>query len=99
MDCNILDNTSAKKEFKQDIKNLKSYDAVILYNNCLKNAIILELFCKLKRVPYFINCDGCNDIEESNLLKKAVKCFLMRGATGYFAGGQSAVKYFEYYYN
>ena len=97
VDCNILDNPSAKKEFKQDIKNLKSYDAVILYNNCLKNAIILELFCKLKRVPYFINCDGCNDIEESNPLKKALKCFLMRGATGYFAGGQSAVKYFEYY--
>lgn len=38
-----------------------------------------------------------NDIEESNPLKKALKCFLMRGATGYFAGGQSAVKYFEYY--
>lgn len=97
VDCNILDNPSAKKEFKQDIKNLKSYEAVILYNNCLKNAIILELFCKLKRVPYFINCDGCNDIEESNPLKKALKCFLMRGAAGYFAGGQSAVKYFEYY--
>lgn len=97
VDCSILDNPTAKKEFKQDIKNLKAYDAVILYNNCLKNAIILELFCKLKRVPYFINCDGCNDIEESNPLKKAVKCFLMRGATGYFAGGQSAVKYFEYY--
>ena len=42
VDCNILDNPSAKKEFKQDIKNLKSYDAVILYNNCLKNAIILR---------------------------------------------------------
>ena len=93
----INDNPSAKKEFKQDIKNLKSYDAVILYNNCLKNAISLEFFCKLKRVPYFINCDGCNDIAESNPLKKALKCFLMRGATGYFAGGQSAVKYFEYY--
>lgn len=97
VDCNILDNPTAKKEFKQDIKKLKSYDAVILYNNCLKNAIILELFCKLKRVPYFINCDGCNDIEESNPLKKTIKCFLMRGAAGYFAGGQSAVKYFEYY--
>ena len=68
VDCNILDNPSAKKEFKQDIKNLKSYEAVILYNNCLKNP-----------------------------LKKALKCFLMRGAAGYFAGGQSAVKYFEYY--
>lgn len=44
VDCNILDNPSAKKEFKQDIKNLKSYDAVILYNNCLKNAIILEFY-------------------------------------------------------
>lgn len=97
VECNILDNPTAKKEFKQDIKNLKSYDAVILYNNCLKNAIILELFCKLKKVPCFINCDGCNDIEETNPIKKAVKIFLMRGAAGYFAGGQSAVKYFEYY--
>lgn len=97
VDCNILDNSLAKKEFKKDIKNLKSYDAVVLYNNCMKNAIVLELFCKLKKVPYFINCDGCNDIEENNLIKKVVKCFLMRGATGYFAGGQSAVKYFEYY--
>ena len=97
VDCSILDNPLGKREFKKDIKNLKSYNAVILYNNCLKNAIVLELFCKLKRVPYFINCDGCNDIEESSPLKKMIKCFLMRGATGYFAGGQSAAKYFEYY--
>lgn len=97
VDCNILDNKKARKEFWKDIKSLKSYNAVILYNNCLKNAIILELFCKLKNVPYFINCDGCNDIEESNNLKRALKCFLMRGAQGYFAGGKSAERYFEYY--
>lgn len=84
VDCNILDNPTAKKEFKQDIKKLKSYDAVILYNNCLKNAIILELFCKLKRVPYFINCDGCNDIEESNPLKENDKMLFDAGSSWVF---------------
>ena len=79
VDCNILDNPSAKKEFKQDIKNLKSYDAVILYNNCLKNAIILELFCKLKRVSYFINCDGCNDIGIKSSKESTKMLFDARG--------------------
>lgn len=48
VDCNILDNPSAKKEFKQDIKNLKSYEAVILYNNCLKMLSFWNCFANLR---------------------------------------------------
>ncbi len=97
VDCEILSTKKGKKRFLNDMKSIKDFDAVIIYNNSLKYSILLELICKIRNIPFFLNCDGCNDIEESNPLKKALKCFLMRGATGYFAGGQSAVKYFEYY--
>ena len=97
IDCEILATKKGKEQFWNDVKFIKDFDAAIIYNNSLKYSILLELACKIRHIPFFLNCDGCNDIEESNPLKKAVKCFLMRGATGYFAGGQSAVKYFEYY--
>ncbi|RGE57668.1 glycosyltransferase family 4 protein [Eisenbergiella massiliensis] len=97
VNCEILDNKKSKKMFWNDIKNLEKFNAIIIYNNCFYNSIILEVFCKIKKVPFFVNCDGCNDIEEHNLLKKILKHYLMRGAKGYFAGSQSAVKYFEYY--
>lgn len=97
VDCEMLSRKNGKKQFWNDVKYIKDFDAVIIYNNSLKYSILLELICKIRRIPFFLNCDGCNDIEESNPIKKAVKCFLMRGAVGYFAGGQSAVKYFEYY--
>ena len=97
IDCEMLATKNGKEQFWNDMKFIKDFDAVIIYNNSLKYSILLELVCKIRHIPFFLNCDGCNDIKESNPLKKAVKCFLMRGATGYFAGGQSAVKYFEYY--
>lgn len=97
VDCEMLSTKKGKKQFWNDVKFIKDFDAAIIYNNSLKYSILLELICKIRRIPFFLNCDGCNDIEESNPLKKAVKSFLMRGAVGYFAGGQSAVKYFEYY--
>ena len=97
IDCEMLATKNGKEQFWNDMKFIKDFDAVIIYNNSLKYSILLELVCKIRHIPFFLNCDGCNDIKESNPLKKAVKCFLMRGAEGYFAGGQSAVKYFEYY--
>ena len=97
VDCEMLSTKKGKKQFWNDVRFIKDFDAAIIYNNSLKYSILLELICKIRRIPFFLNCDGCNDIEEPNLLKKAVKCFLMRGATGYFAGGQSAMKYFKYY--
>lgn len=95
--CHILNNWDSFKSYIWDLLHLKKYDAVILYNNCMKYAMILETVCKRCKVPYFINCDGCNDIEERNPVKKVSKIFLMRGAAGYFAGGTSARKYFEYF--
>lgn len=95
--CDMLTTKVGKDNFWSDVRNIRTFDAAIIYNNSLKYSIILELICKIKEVPFFLNCDGCNDIEESNRLKKAAKCFLMRGAAGYFAGGQAAAKYFEYY--
>ena len=97
VDCEMLSTKKGKRQFWNDVKFIKDFDAAIIYNNSLKYSILLELICKIRHIPFFLNCDGCNDIEESNPLKKVLKCFLMRGAVGYFAGGQSAVKYFEYY--
>lgn len=97
VDCEMLSTKKGKKHFWNDVKFIKDFDAAIIYNNSLRYSILLELICKIRRIPFFLNCDGCNDIEEPNPLKKAVKCFLMRGAKGYFAGGQSAVNYFKYY--
>ncbi len=97
VDCEMLSTKKGKKQFWNDVKFIKDFDAAIIYNNSLKYSILLELICKIRHIPFFLNCDGCNDIEEANPFKKAAKCFLMRGAAGYFAGGKSAEKYFEYY--
>lgn len=93
----ILDNIKSRKNFLSNIIKLKRYDAVILYNNCLKYSIFLEVICKISNMPFFVNCDGCNDIEEKNIIKKCIKNYIMKGAEGYFAGSKSAYNYFRYY--
>ncbi|MEY8338008.1 glycosyltransferase family 4 protein [Lachnospiraceae bacterium 62-35] len=97
LSCEILDNKLSIQHFLYDIAHVQEYNLVLLYNNCLKYSMLLEIVCKIKKIPYFINCDGCNDIKESNLLKRRIKDYFMQGAVGYFAGGKIAREYFEYH--
>lgn len=74
-------------EFKPDI--------VIAYEYSTITALILMSICKVKKIPYLINCDGA--IPSNNILKTLIKKHYVKSAEGYFANGVSAKKYFLKY--
>lgn len=91
---------STKKGFSRFIKCIKAictYDCVLIFNNSLKYSIILEIICKIKRVPFVLTCDGCYKIKTRNFVKYLFKRMLINGAAGYLAGGDAAIDYFSYY--
>ena len=86
------------KKIKFDaFKKLKEFnpDIVIAYEYSTITSLILMSICKIKRIPYLINCDGA--IPSKNILKTMIKTHYVRNAEGYFANGQSAKKYFLQY--
>lgn len=91
----ILDNESAKNNFKNDLKNINKFDMVIAYHPVCKAALQAELLCKLKGIPYFVNTDGA--FVNPNLLKDFIKKLVYRNAAGCFSGGKSATEYFLHY--
>lgn len=94
IESEILDSWKSRKNFYKDILNIKKYDLVFIFNNSLRFSILLEIACKINKVPFLLNCDGCNDIKEDDPVKKYAKRYLMKGAKAYFAGGRSARRYF-----
>ena len=91
---NLLEDIEGLKRYNSSVKNLKSYDAVLIYEYSDVNAIKLILRCIKQRVPYFINCDGVMLFEHGNFIKNIVKRFLIKHATAYFAGSKHAKNYF-----
>lgn len=91
----ILDNQFSKKKYKQALANIRNYDAVLAYDFYLKSAMRAQLMCILHKVPYFINCDGA--FINRSLLKRIIKSFFISRASGCFASGEAAKKYFLYY--
>ena len=70
-------------------------DFVIAYEYSTPTALMLMSFCRLKRIPYFINCDGA--IPSNNYLRTLIKKHYIKNAVGYFGNGISARKYFLKY--
>lgn len=63
------------KEFKPDI--------VIAYEYSTLTSLILMSICKIKKIPYLINCDGA--IPSNNIIKTAIKTHYVKNANGYLA--------------
>lgn len=91
----VLENEADAGVFRD--LDLKSYDAALVFEYSTSKGVALALRSKRKRVPYFINCDGVILQKHGNLLKDALKRFLIKGAAGCFAGGEYAKKYFLRY--
>ena len=88
----ILDRPDDRAAF--DRLNLKEYALVLLYEYSIAISRRLILQCKLKKIPYGINCDGIMMIPHGNPIKDLYKRFLISGAALYLASGQHAKEYF-----
>ncbi|MCI8547851.1 MAG: glycosyltransferase family 4 protein [Bacilli bacterium] len=86
------------KKIKWDVfKHLKEFkpDIVIAYEYSTITALLLMSYCKKKKIPYLINCDGA--IPSNNIIKTWIKKHYVKNADGYFANGISAKNYFLKY--
>lgn len=91
---NLLE-TVGQERFRKALSNLREYDLVLAYDYHIKNAIKLELACVRQNVPYIMNLDGA--FIRKNFVKNIVKRYLIKMASGYFASGIHAAKYFKYF--
>lgn len=94
---NLLDNYDGKSKFKVCEKNLKKYDLVLFFDFSGKEAIKLIFKCRLKKIPYILNCDGVMLFKHGNFIKDAIKRFIIKGAAAFFASGEHAKNYFLKY--
>ncbi|EOU1896262.1 glycosyltransferase family 4 protein [Clostridium perfringens] len=86
------------KKIKLSISNYvnkNKFDIAIAYEYSTPTAMFFMQLCKLKKIPYLINCDGA--FVSSNLIKGLVKSYFIIGASGYLANGSNARKYFINY--
>ena len=93
------------KKWKKSLKRIKfdtfkylkqfNPDIVIAYEYSTITALILMSICKIKKIPYLINCDGA--IPSNNKIKTLIKKHYIKNADGYLANGESARKYFLRY--
>lgn len=81
--------------YKTAIKNVQSFDAVMVYEYSTAMAMRLMLRCLRQRVPYLINADGA--FINRDPLKAAVKRFFVSRASACLAGSASAEDYFREY--
>ena len=87
-----LDTKDGYSEYRKiDVKN---YGLVLIYDYATKEGIKLITKCKLHKIPYMINCDGVMMEKHGSFLHDIVKRYLIKGASGYFASGENARKYF-----
>ncbi len=85
-------------KIKWDVfKYLKKFkpDIVIAYEYSTITSLLLMSYCKMKKIPYLINCDGA--IPSNNIIKTLIKKHYVKNAEAYFANGKSAREYFLRY--
>ena len=91
----FLNDINGKQYYNKQIKNIKKYDFVLLYEYSTKSSMKLMIKCIINKIPYFINCDGA--IIKPNFLKDKVKTFFIKRAKACLASGKSAEEYFLKY--
>ncbi len=93
-----LKNWDKPKKVKFEIlKYLKKekYDYVIAFEYSTHTASLMLTACRLKRIPYLINCDGA--FINPHPLKDKVKRLLVANARACLANGENAKNYFLHY--
>ncbi len=92
----ILDSNDALEKYNMELKALKSYDAVLVYDYSTVSSIKLMLKCLQLKVPYLINCDGAL-IKKRHIIKDVIKEFFISRAKACLASGNHAENYFLSY--
>ena len=90
-----LDIDEGKKAYKNKV--LESYDLVVFYDYSMIEAINLIARCRLKKIPYVINCDGVMLTSHGNFFRDILKRYLIGGASACLASGENAKQYFLKY--
>lgn len=93
----FLDSKKGKKKYYEFLKHISEYSLVVFYEFSFKEAIRVALKCRLKKVPYVLNCDGLMLFKHGNFIKDAIKRIIIKGATAYLASGTHAKNYFIKY--
>jgi len=86
------------KTIKWDVfKRLKECkpDIVLVYEYSTLTALLLMSYCKMKKIPYLINCDGA--IPSNSKIKTMIKKHYIKNAISYFGNGESAKNYYLKY--
>jgi len=68
------------------------FDLAIAYEYATPTSMLFLLLCRLKGLPYLINCDGA--FIERHTVKDLIKRFFIRGAAACLANGAHARAYF-----
>ena len=94
-----LDDIGGKEKYKNALRNIAQYKMVFIYDYWTKTQMRLQLLCRIKKIPFVLNCDGALPIAfaKKNIIKDCVKRFFIKDATAYMAGGENAKKYFVHY--
>lgn len=72
--------------------NKKWFDLAIAYEFSTPTALVFMFLCKIKGIPYFINCDG--GFINTHFIKDKIKRFFIKSATICLAGSEHASQYF-----
>lgn len=82
-----------KSDVIKHIRNIRP-DVVLAYEYHTNTSLLLMSYCKLKRIPYIINCDGAF---LSKSIKDVVKRLYISKAKGFISSGRMADKYLLHY--
>ena len=86
------------KTIKWDVfKYLKETnpDIVLAYEYSTLTSLIMMSYCKVKKIPYLINCDGA--IPSNSIIRTMIKKHYIKNAVAYFGNGESAKNYYLKY--
>ena len=92
----VLGSEVSAKEYQSILRNISTYDLVMLFEYHTKLAGKLILRCMFHRIKYIINCDGAVNIS-TKFPKKQIKTFFIKHAAICLAGGNRAKEYFKTY--
>lgn len=96
----VITDKQDKKYYKECLRNIKQYNAVLAYDWYLPYAMKAEDKCIRYSIPFFVNCDGAFKPDEHSLkdwLKGKIKSYYIKNAEMCFASGVYASEYFKYY--
>lgn len=90
----VLNKKQNIRKLKKCLKNLKTYDFVILYDFTSFLSMKIMIKCIIKRIPFAINCDGVIFGKKEKKIKKFIKSYFVKRASLLFATGDYAKQYF-----